>query len=148
MPIYFYSKNEENSWLSNFSPHGVEMDGVWWPTVEHYFQAQKFHDEAYREKIRTAKTPAESKSLGRSRKVKLREDWEEVKDEIMHAACLKKFQTHSELRRKLLQTGEEQLVENAPNDYYWGCGRTGTGQNKLGKILMRVRVKLLEAERD
>ena len=142
MAIYFYSKHEKNSWLSNFSPHGIEMEGIWWPTVEHYFQAQKFHDEAYREKIRMAKTPATSKTLGRTRKVKLRDDWEEVKEEIMHAASLKKFQTHPELREKLLATGEEELIENAPNDYFWGCGRNGSGQNKLGVILMQVREEL------
>jgi ribA/ribD-fused uncharacterized protein len=142
MAIYFYSKNEENSWLSNFSPHGVEMDGLWFPTVEHYFQAQKFHDEDYREKIRIAKTPAESKTLGRSRKVKLRDDWEEVKEEIMHAACLKKFQAHPELCQRLLSTGDEELIESAPNDYFWGCGRNGSGQNKLGQILMQVREEL------
>ena len=39
----------------------------------------------------------------------------------------------------LLATGEEELIENAPGDYYWGCGRTGTGLNMLGKILMEVR---------
>lgn len=142
MAIPFYSKSQDYAWLSNFSPHGIEMAGAWWPTVEHYFQAQKFHDAPYREKIRIARTPADAKTLGRSRKVQLRADWEEVKEEIMFAACLKKFQTHAELHKMLLATGEEELIENAPTDYFWGCGRTGTGKNKLGYILMRVRQEL------
>lgn len=142
MAIRFYSKNEAFSELSNFSSHGIEMDGLWYPTVEHYFQAQKFHDVQYREKIRAARTPKESKTLGRSRKVPIRSDWEEVKDEIMFDACLRKFQMHKSLKELLLSTGDEELIENAPTDYYWGCGRRGTEQNKLGKILMRVRQKL------
>jgi len=144
MAIRFYSKNEAFSELSNFSPHGIEMDGLWYPAIEHYFQAQKFHDAEYREKIRTARTPKDSKTLGRSRKVPIRADWEEVKDEIMFEACLKKFQTHKALKELLVSTGDEELIENAPMDYYWGCGRTGTGQNELGKILMRVRERLRE----
>jgi ribA/ribD-fused uncharacterized protein len=144
MAIYFYSKIDKYGAFSNFDPHGVEMDGMWWPTIEHYFQAQKFHDAAYREKIRGAHNPGQAKSLGSSRKMILRSDWEEVKDEIMYQACLKKFQTHVEVRELLLSTGEEELVENAPGDYYWGCGKNGTGLNKLGNILMRVREELRE----
>jgi ribA/ribD-fused uncharacterized protein len=142
MAIYFYSKIDQYGAFSNFDSHGVEMDGLWWPTIEHYFQAQKFHDEAYREKIRGARNPGQAKSLGSSRKMTLRGDWEEVKDEIMYQACLKKFQTHAEVRELLLSTGDEELVENAPGDYYWGCGKNGTGLNKLGNILMRVREEL------
>lgn len=142
MAIYFYSTVDRYGALSNFAGGGVEMDGKWWPTVEHYFQAQKFHDEAYREKIRGARNPGQAKSLGSSRAIPLRPDWEEVKDEIMYQACLKKFQTHPETRELLLSTGDEELVENAPGDYYWGCGKTGTGLNKLGHILMRIRSEI------
>jgi hypothetical protein len=145
MPIYFYSNTDEYGALSNFSPHGIEMDGVWWPTVEHYFQAQKFHDADYREKIRATRTPKMAKSLGRSRALPIRGDWEEVKETLMLAACRKKYQTHAAVRELLLSTGEEQLIENAANDYYWGCGRTGSGKNRLGVILMQVRGELRAA---
>ena len=142
MAIYFYSKSEDYATLSNFSPHGVEFDDLWWPTIEHYFQSQKFADESYREKIRLASHPKQAKTLGRSRALPIRADWEGVKEEIMYRACLKKFQTHREARDLLLSTGDEELIENAPTDYYWGCGRTGTGKNRMGVILMRVRDEL------
>ncbi|RYG72838.1 NADAR family protein [bacterium] len=145
MAIYFYSTIDKYGVLSNFAGKGVEMEGEWWPTVEHYFQGQKFLDAAYREKIRIAPNPGRAKSLGSSRSIPLRADWEEVKDEIMYRACLKKFQTHPEPRALLLSTGDEKLVENAPGDYYWGCGKTATGLNKLGHILMRVRSELRDA---
>ena len=142
MTIYFYSKAEEYSDFSNFSRHGFELDGAYWLTVEHYFQAQKFPGTAYAEQIRLAKTPAEAKRMSRSRKQPLRPDWEQVKDDVMRRAVCRKFETHAELRDLLLCTGDEELVENAPRDYYWGCGKTGTGRNMLGKILMEVRTAL------
>ena len=145
MPIAFYTIADEYGAFSNFSPHGVEMDRVWWPTVEHYFQAMKFHDDAYRQRIRGAHDPMKAKMLGQTRKVPLRDDWELVKEDVMLAACLKKFQTHAEPRELLLSTGDEELIENAPGDYYWGCGKAGTGKNRLGHILMQVRLTLRES---
>ncbi len=44
MTIYVYSQTDPFGELSNFAPFGVEIDGLWWPTVEHYFQARKFED--------------------------------------------------------------------------------------------------------
>lgn len=142
MAIYFYSKTTEHAYLSNFSPHGFELDGKYWPTVEHYFQAQKFPNSDYAETIRLAKSPKSAKQLGRSRAHPIRPDWEAVKDDIMRKAVLCKFQTHDELRTALLGTGDEELIENAPTDYYWGCGKSGSGKNMLGKILMEVRKSL------
>jgi ribA/ribD-fused uncharacterized protein len=80
--------------------------------------------------------------MGRDRKLPLRADWEQVKDAIMLKAVQHKFETHAELRTLLLATSTEELVENAPGDYYWGCGADGSGQNKLGKTLMQVRTLL------
>jgi ribA/ribD-fused uncharacterized protein len=142
MTIEFYSKTEAYHELSNFSPHGIEMDGQWYPTVEHYFQAMKFPGHELAEQIRMAAKPAIAKQLGRSRNVKLREDWEEAKIEVMRAAVRKKFTTHPALTQLLLQTGDEELVEIAPGDYFWGRGKAGTGQNWLGRILMEVRTEL------
>lgn len=60
----------------------------------------------------------------------------------MLKAVRRKFELHTQLRKLLLATGSEELIENAPSDYYWGCGSDGSGQNKLGQLLMRVRLEL------
>jgi ribA/ribD-fused uncharacterized protein len=86
--------------------------------------------------------PKDVAKMGRNRQHPLRSDWEQVKDEIMQRAVLCKFQTHAEIRQLLLGTGDELIVENSPVDYYWGCGADGSGQNKLGQILMIVRETL------
>jgi ribA/ribD-fused uncharacterized protein len=144
--IYFYSTQGQYGCFSNFSRHRFELDGLVWPTSEHYFQAQKFAGTPYAEEIRRAATAKQAANLGRDRKHPLRKDWEQVKDSVMKRAVLRKFETHGEIGAVLLQTGDEDLVENAPGDYYWGCGKTGTGQNKLGKILMDVRAILRQRQ--
>ena len=144
MPMYFYNTRGHYGCFSNFSAHGIELDGVWWPTTEHYFQAQKFAgtDTGSVESIRLARTPKQAAEMGRDRKRPLRPDWNDVKDDVMRRAVMKKFQTHASLRDILLSTGSEAIIENAPSDYYWGCGKDGSGQNMLGKILMEVRETL------
>jgi N-glycosidase YbiA len=139
MTIYFYTTGETYGAFSNFSRHGFELDGKYWKTAEHYFQAMKFAGTNYETKVREARSPKDAAELGRRRDWPLRNDWESIKDDVMRRAVLKKFQTHVELKELLLSTGEEDIIENAPSDYYWGCGKDGTGLNKLGTILKEVR---------
>lgn len=143
--ISFYTPNDKYGYLCNFSSHGFMLDDVYWPTVEHYFQAQKFAGSEHAEKIRIARSPKEAKNLGMTRKLTIRPDWETVKVDIMRRAVLAKFRAHADLRERLLATGNQEIVENAPGDYFWGCGKLGGGQNWLGKILMEVRSSLSES---
>jgi N-glycosidase YbiA len=142
MTIRFYSTKSAFGEFSNFAAFPFILDGKEWPTSEHYFQAQKFTNEGYREQIRQAPSPMIAARLGRSRKVPIRRDWEDVKLEIMRAAVRRKFATHPALTSLLLSTGSEELVEAAPNDSFWGCGANGAGQNWLGRILMELRQEL------
>ena len=142
MTIEFYSTKSEFGEFSNFAAFPFELDGAIWPTSEHYFQAEKFTDADYREKIRTTKSPMIAARLGRSRKIPIRADWEAVKDDVMLRAVRAKFTAHRQLRELLLSTGDEEIVEKTTNHYYWGCGTDGTGQNMLGKILVHVREEL------
>lgn len=142
MTIYFYAQTDPYAEFSNFAPYGVAFEDEWWPTVEHYFQAQKFEDESYRNRIRICGKPKNASALGRTREFPLRDDWEQVKDGLMYVAVKKKFETHPVPRDLLLGTGAEPIVENAPMDSYWGCGPDGNGLNKLGLILMQVRDEL------
>ena len=109
------------------------------------YQAQKFADPELQKTIRQAEKPPIAKSLADKNKASIRADWESVKDEVMERAVRRKFELHAELRQLLLSTGDEELQEAAPTDYYWGVGRDGNGQNKLGLILMRIRAELRRA---
>lgn len=139
MTIYFYSIRDRYGCFSNFSLHSFELDNVWWLTSEHYFQAQKFAGTPYAAEIRQAKTPKQAAEMGRQKNLPLRPDWNEIKDDIMRQAVLRKFETHTDIREILLSTGKELIVEQSPTDNYWGSGADGNGKNKLGQILMEVR---------
>lgn len=139
--IYFYSSKEPYFEFSNFFPCSLELDGAFWPTVEHYFQAAKFSDFDYREQIRMSATPWDARTLGQSRALPIRPDWNAVRVEVMLKALRLKFQ-RPELRALLLSTGTYELVENSPHDAFWGAGPHGRGQNMLGRLLMRVRAEL------
>lgn len=88
----------------------------------------------------TKLNPSEAKRLGR--RVRLRSDWDQIKDNVMLDVVRAKFTQHPDLAQKLLATGDEELVEgNDWGDIYWGVYK-GRGKNMLGKILMRVRAEL------
>jgi ribA/ribD-fused uncharacterized protein len=145
MTIYFYKVEDPYGCFSNFSPHSIQIEGLEWQTVEHYYQAQKFvgsENEKLIPAIRNAHTPREAATIGRDRSLILRPDWEQVKVEIMRQGVLTKFLTHRDIQAILLATGEELIVEDSPNDYYWGCGLDKTGQNQLGKTLINVRQEI------
>jgi ribA/ribD-fused uncharacterized protein len=144
--IKFYGTGAEYGCFSNFAHYPIRLNGCAWPTVEHFFQAQKFPDTDYEEAIRQAKSPAKAKAMGRSRKYRLRRDWEAVKDGVMRQAVQAKFTQHDDLRAVLLATGDALLVEDSPTDAYWGIGSHGGGRNKLGQILMNVREELRARE--
>jgi N-glycosidase YbiA len=148
MTIYFYKVWQPYGCFSNFSPHGIHIQGTYWPTVEHYYQAQKFVgsvDAVIIPVIHAATTPEEAAALGRCSTRQLRPDWEVVKTQVMRTAVFKKFLTHSEIREILLNTGDEMLIENSPTDCFWGCGANKTGQNHLGRILMSVREEIRQS---
>lgn len=143
MPIYFYSTiNEPYGCFSNFSNHSFELNGHKWKTSEHYFQAQKFLGTKYFGDILNASTPRKAAQLGRSRSFPLRKDWEEVKEDVMREALFAKFSQNESIKSVLLSTGEEEIIENSPIDYYWGCGKDNSGKNRLGYLLAELREKL------
>ncbi len=89
--------------------------------------------------------PKDAARMGRDRSHPLRRDWEDVKEGVMRRGVRLKFETHAALRAMLLDTGEEDLVEASPIDFYWGAGGDGSGKNRLGVILMELRASLRKA---
>lgn len=131
------SFRDEYFFLSNFYPVEIKLDGIVYPNAETAFQAQKTLDVEERRKFSMLKNPVQAKRLGR--KVKLRDDWEEVKLDIMTEIVSQKFLQHPHLIEMLLQTGDEELIEgNKWGDRFWGVCK-GKGENNLGKILMKIR---------
>jgi len=125
--------------LSNFYTAPVEYEGLLYQNNEAAFQSAKVIDIERRKQFCNI-DPSISKRKGRN--VTLRHDWEKIKDQVMEDCVRDKFTRNSELRQRLVDTGEEELIEgNTWNDTYWGVCR-GRGKNVLGKILMKVREEL------
>src|SRR5207247_2367670 len=110
------------------------------PSVEHAYQSAKSVLTDDRRRIATMPTPAEAKKEGR--KLTLRPDWDRVKFQVMEDCVRYKFTHHPELRQRLLATGQTPLEEgNDWGDRIWGVYQ-GQGENRLGKILMKIRAEL------
>ncbi len=166
--IKFYYPNEPYGEFSNFYIRPIMVDTVQWPTTEHFFQAAKSEDPQIQEYVRTQlKTPGKAKNYC-TQQVQLRANWEysvqglspvaierlsdasgivveKVKDHIMFQALGHKFRQHEDLGKILLDTGDAILVEDTQkvgSDPYWGNGPSGNGLNKLGRMLMLVRISL------
>jgi ribA/ribD-fused uncharacterized protein len=127
------------AFLSNFYCSPIKYKGLIYLNAEAAFQAQKETCEKDKEQY-TRMNPAQAKLVGRN--CNLREDWEEIKEQIMYEIVKAKFTQNPNLARLLLDTGNAYLEEgNWWHDTTWGVCNA-VGENKLGKILMRVREEL------
>lgn len=127
--------------LSNFYPCRVDWEGRIYQSSEGAYQSAKCVNESERD-LFTSISAAQTKKLGR--KIEVREDWGKVKEGIMYDIVRTKFFQNPDIAQKLMETGDSLLVEgNYWGDRYWGVCN-GEGQNKLGKILMKVREELFE----
>lgn len=128
------------AFLSNYFTAEVELDGEKYPTIEHAFQAAKTTSPDERKKILACGSPAEARKTGR--RVQLRPDWESIKIDVMRQLVRQKFTKNALLRKQLIDTGLQELVEeNTWGDTFWGMV-DGEGSNHLGEILMDVREEL------
>ena len=139
--------------LSQWYPCEFAVEGVAYRTAEQYMMAQKailFGDRGTAQKIMSAETPSEYKSLGREVVGFDQATWDARKADIVLSGTLAKFSQNPELRVFLLGTGDALLVEASPYDGIWGvrlgirdsgidnpnCWR---GENLLGFSLMEAR---------
>ena len=129
------------SFLSNMHKASFEWDGRTYLNSEAAFQSAKSMDPAVRDAF-SGMTGVTAKREGR--KVKMREDWEEVKLGVMEEIVRAKFSQNPDLRQDLIDTGDLELMEgNYWHDTYWGVDmKSGRGENHLGMILMKIRSEL------
>lgn len=128
--------------LSNFYEGTAFLwNGLSYHSAEAAFQSAKCLAQEARKSF-CHLSPSDAKRKGRS--VHLRSNWELVKDGIMYVIVREKFNQDQSIAERLLATGDCELVEgNTWGDQYWGVDlRTMRGQNKLGRILMKVRKEL------
>ncbi len=148
------------SCFSQWFDAGFEIDGIHYPTAEHYMMAGKallFDDQQTHGRILKATTPADVKQLGREVRGFDDTQWQAARFDIVVRGNLAKFSQHQALGEYLLSTRDQVLVEASPVDRIWGIGLAADdakasrpeqwrGLNLLGYALMEVRDRLLAAE--
>lgn len=160
-PVFFFAGNpalNEHKEFSNMHEAPIQVDGITFPTVEHYFQwskAKLFGDAEIQNKILKTASPKSVKSYGKKVKGFDEEAWNEKKDSVMRTAVKAKLMQHPDILKKLRDTGTRPIAEADPRGKYWGIGTSSEtskakdpsrwpGQNKMGKILMELRDELKE----
>jgi ribA/ribD-fused uncharacterized protein len=161
-PVYFWRPKQGNGYLSQwYWSKFTTTDGSTYATAEMYMMVAKarlFGDEETAQKMLATTDPGRHKALGREVKNFDAKSWDDKKSEIVEMGNWYKFtisENAGELKRRLLETGERELVEASPADRIWGIGfteheaeknRYRWGENLLGKALERVRERLREEE--
>ena len=160
-PVFFFSGNpalNDTKMFSNMHEAPVQIDGMTFPTVEHYFQwskAKMFGDAEAQAKILKTPSPKSVKAYGKKVKNFDEEAWKEKRDSVMEVAVKAKLMQHPDILKKLRETGTRPIAEADPRGKYWGIGTSADtskakdpsrwpGENKMGKILMRLRDELKE----
>lgn len=149
--VWFWRKESP---FSNHHMSGFIENGIHYNCMEQYLMSHKaseFGDEIAKAKIMRSDNPAEQKYTKVEKfNVMI---WHQTAEDIMLRGLHLKFEQNLELKKMLLDTGCKLIGEASPHDNYWGCGiglhdpkvsdpANWTGQNLLGKCLMKIRSEL------
>jgi len=137
--IFFYPK--EFYVFDNFTAFQVEYEGYLYPTSEHAYQAAMFKGiaEDIVEKIKKAKSSHDAQKIAQENKSKRIENWNEIKKEIMKNILRCKIEQHPYVLKKLIASGDREIIEDSWRDSEWGWGEDKKGKNLLGTIWMELR---------
>lgn len=129
--------------LSPFSAHVIRIWGEEFPTAEHAYQAARVQPGPERLSIKEAPSPLEAWRLGQKYKndsnLRIGDfDKEAVMEEIFRA----KLEQHPDIRDILKESGDRILEKQIDADYYWGTGKDGSGENRMGKLWMKLRQEI------
>jgi ribA/ribD-fused uncharacterized protein len=136
-----YPLDQYERFLSAFSAHAIEHEGVLYPTVEHAYHASRYTDLAIKEEIRQAKSPYLAWEISQKHKGGQIADFDAKKSEVMEELCRLKLEQHRDVHAGLITSGDDVIVKNFP-DPYWGIGKDGIGKNMMGIIWMKLRAEL------
>lgn len=149
--VFFYE--QEFYVLSNFSAFSL-----WWrkhlfPTSEHAYQWEKFayldgHTASERKQIKAeikyANSAHRAFKIAEQHRGLVHPEWAQIRVATMRQILLAKVGQHEYVKRKLLETGNREIVEDSWRDGFWGWGEDKKGHNMLGKLWMEIRAAIQE----
>ena len=147
--IRFMKTDEPYGGLSNMCNMPIVINGITIKNSEALYQACRFPlNKKIQKRIIEASNGYSSKLISRKYTKRTRDDWYDVNVRIMYW-CLrvKLIQNINVFGQLLIDTGTKDIVEHSYKDAFWGAKlKDGyyVGNNILGKLLMRLRERLLE----
>ncbi len=152
----FHNPDEENGYLSNWYISEFKIDSIKFSSMEQYMMYKKaivFNDNKIAKEILETKDVSKIKALGRQVSNYNDTYWNGVRQIIIYKGLLEKFSQNKDLKKRLLNTGNDILAECAVQDKIWGIGLSmkdvnrwdmekWRGENLLGFALMMVREEL------
>ncbi|KAI6657310.1 hypothetical protein LOD99_58 [Oopsacas minuta] len=146
--IYFFNADTDYFEFTPYSMHRIQLDYKYWPTVSHYFQAQKFTGKPeIVTQIAACNSAQSAWDIAHDEKniIHIPMGFQNARNEIMLKAMSAKIDQHEDVRKKLENTGNRKLLF-AAQDIHWGIGKDANGKNTIGKILMEIRKGLAAAK--
>ena len=141
--IKFYRSNGIYGFLSNLHPTPVLIGDREFPTAEHAYQFVKPKDPKVAEWLAQCPKPNVVSTTAHALLFfEVDPSWKDIKLDRMWNVLVEKFTKNQELRKKLVETGTADLVEDSKTDAFWGIGARGKGKNVLGRMLMALREQL------
>ncbi len=139
--VFFYERDFYI--FSNFSAFNLKWGPTIFGTSEAAYHWEKFPGNMDLQcSIMTASSAHEALKIAEKFSAERRPDWLDVRVDIMRKILFAKAEQHEYVRRKLLATGDRELIEDSWRDDFWGWGPNRDGQNTLGKLWMEVRAEL------
>ena len=145
--VYFYER--EFYVLSNFSAFRLRWRELDFDTAEHAYHWEKFRSKwphepllAIQQRIMLARSAHDAFKIAERHRQEVRPDWLHIRMDIMRTILRAKAAQHEYVRRKLLETRDQELIEDSWRDAWWGWGPDRQGHNMLGKLWMEIRAEL------
>jgi ribA/ribD-fused uncharacterized protein len=140
--VFFYERDFYV--LSNFSAFTLRWRGTLFHTSEAAYQAEKFVGYSTSIYIEIASAPSahEAFKIAERKRDARNPEWDDVKVGVMRNILRAKVGQHEYVRRKLLATGDRELIEDSWRDDVWGWGPNRDGQNLLGRLWMEIRAEI------
>ena len=140
-PVLFYGGGF--NCFSNLSSYAVEVDGIVFMTSEHAYQYAKFSDPAIKESIKNARSGYDAKMISLDKAEYMVANWNEIKLGVMERILRAKLDQHPHIKKKLMDTGDREIIEASKDDDFWGWGANKDGQNHHGALWMKLRAELI-----
>lgn len=153
--------------LANGALCRFEYRGILFRTAQAGYEAMKFfyeHEDPvisqalYKRvwEISEAVNLSDVRRLGGDRELPIRPDWNargaasdesmySVRDRFMYDILTMKFASGTSAAADLLATGDAELIDTSPGGEYWTNGANANGRNRLGELLMNIRLELRES---